>query len=106
MSSISPEITSQHRNQLEKLCRKFAVEALYLFGSATTDDLDEESDLDFLVRFEPAQPKIRADRYFGLLAALRELFGKEIDLVEDGAVDNPYLLQSIQSSRQLIYEAA
>lgn len=92
---------------IEELCKRFRVESLYIFGSAVTSDFDHErSDLDFLVRFAPAAPRDHADQYFGLLEALRDVFGGQIDLVEEEAVQNPYLLRSITASKQLIYEAA
>ena len=40
------------REQLQQLCKKFNVKELYLFGSATTDNFSEDSDLDFLVKFD------------------------------------------------------
>jgi predicted nucleotidyltransferase len=46
-----------------------------------------------------------ADRYFGLLAALEDLFARPIDLVMIPAIKNPYFLQGIKPSRTLLYAA-
>ena len=43
------------------------------------------------------------DAYFGLKEALEELFGRPVDLVEAGAVRNPYLKASIEQSRENLY---
>lgn len=44
----------QHRAELEALCRRFGVRRLDLFGSAASGELPaEDSDIDFLVEFEP-----------------------------------------------------
>jgi predicted nucleotidyltransferase len=82
------------------------VAQLELFGSAARDEfVAGQSDLDFLVRFAPCTPEEHADRYFSLLAGLQDLFGCNIDLVEIGAVRNPYFMEHIESSRTLVYAA-
>ncbi len=46
-----PIVTAQ-REAIEDVCRRFGVERLEVFGSATRAGFDpERSDLDFLVRF-------------------------------------------------------
>lgn len=89
------------------LCAKYRVGRLELFGSAATaDHFDAEaSDLDFLVEFLPLKPGEHADAYFGLLEALEELFGRPVDLVMACAIENPYLLESINKSRTPLYAA-
>lgn len=46
-----------------------------------------------------------ADQYFGLLQALEELFGREIDLLTDRSLRNPYFISSVEKTRQLLYAA-
>ncbi|MBI2978212.1 MAG: DNA polymerase III subunit beta, partial [Rhodospirillales bacterium] len=41
--------------------------------------------------------------YFGLKEALEGLLGRPVDLVEAGAVENPYLLAGIERSREPVY---
>ncbi len=100
-----PEIFEQ-RAELEALCRRFAVSRLEVFGSAVTAAFRQlDSDLDFLVEFqEPAGPGY-ADRYFGVLESLEQLFGRPVDLVVDSAVKNPYFRESIVLSKALLYAA-
>ena len=94
-------------DDLVRLCERFRVERLELFGSATTEEEfdPQRSDLDFLVEFLSLQPGEHADAYFGLLFALQDLFGRNIDLVMTGAVKNPYFLESINRNRTLLYAA-
>jgi len=95
-----------HREDLAALCRKYRVLRLDVFGSATADNFDEESsDVDLLVEFEEMPPADRADAYLGLLTAVEALLERRIDLVEMGAVRNPYLRQGIEESRELVYAA-
>jgi predicted nucleotidyltransferase len=97
----------EHRDDLQRLSGQFRVSRLDVFGSAVAADRFDpaRSDVDFLVEFEPMEPVEHARAYFGLLGALRELFSREVDLIEIKAVTNPYLLQSIHKGRQQIYAA-
>lgn len=103
MVTILPESI---RAELVRLCERHRVARLELFGSAARNEfVAGQSDLDFLVRFEPCTPEEHAERYFDLLAGLQDLFGCEIDLVEIGALRNPYFIESIEASRTLVYAA-
>lgn len=91
---------------IERLCVRYHVRRLELFGSATNGQFDETaSDLDFLVAFEPLEPADRANAYFGLLAALQDLFECEVDLVEAEAISNPYFRKTVDEQRTVLYAA-
>jgi uncharacterized protein len=93
-----------HREELAELGRRFHVRRLDLFGSATGDDFDAKgSDLDFLVEFEPEA--LSFDTYFGLKESLEALFGRSVDLVEPGAIRNPYFKESVERSREPVFDA-
>lgn len=95
------------RRELKALCERRGVERLSLFGSALRDDFDrEKSDLDFSVEFSPMSPERHAEAYFGLLDDLEGLFGRRVDLVEIGAIRNPYLRRSIEEEQETVYAAA
>jgi uncharacterized protein len=99
-------VVDQKREQIIALAEKYGVQELYAFGSAIRDDFEAgRSDVDFLVRFKPTSPGTHADRYFDLLFSLEGLFETSIDLVEIGAITNPYFRQEAESSRELIYES-
>jgi uncharacterized protein len=105
MPSANP-IVGEQLDAVQRLCRRFRVSRLELFGSAATGKfVDSHSDLDFLVEFEPLTPSDRAASYFGLLEALQDLFHREIDLVELAAVTNPYFKQSVNADRTVLYAA-
>ncbi len=101
------KLIEDKRKELVNLCQKHRVERLELFGSALTgENFDiERSDIDFLVEFAPLEPGTHAHAYFGLLADLQDLFERNIDLVETGAIRNPYFLESINRNRSEIYAA-
>jgi len=85
------------------------VRRLSLFGSATTGQFRTgESDLDFLVEFQPQPRRGLDDVYFLLADDLEQLFGCPIDLVEREVIDrspNPFRRESIYSSLVSLYAA-
>ena len=96
----------QRRAELEVLCRRFRVRRLDVFGSAAAGEFrSAESDLDFLVEFEPSAGSGYADRYFGLLESLEALFGRPVDLVVASAINNPYFRESVARSKVVLYAA-
>lgn len=99
-------LLAQYQTQIEELCRQYRVHRLELFGSAAAGrDRPGESDLDFLVDFEPFPDGGYADAYFGLHEALEDLFGRPVDLVVDSAIKNPYFRQSVDQTRVLVLAA-
>ena len=91
---------------LKKLCARYGVMRLELFGSAAGEGFDpESSDLDFLVQFLPCTPSDHYEHYFGLLESLEKLYKRKIDLVEEDAMRNPYFIKRVNQSRLPIYAA-
>ncbi|MBF0171193.1 MAG: nucleotidyltransferase domain-containing protein [Nitrospinae bacterium] len=97
-------LVEEKRDELAALCVKFGARRLELFGSAV-EAQGTIGDLDFLVDFEPSSSEGRGDRYFGLLEALESLFDMKVDLVESGAMKNPYFIRRVNESRRLLYAA-
>lgn len=91
---------------LKNLCVHHKVESFYLFGSAATGKLSEKSDLDFLVKFSNTIDLLDySDNYFDLLIQLQILFNREIDLVSEGSLKNPILINEINKSKISLYES-
>jgi len=102
---MNPEL-ARHKAEIEHLCRRYHVRRLELFGSAVAGSFRPgESDLDFLVEFEPLPAGAYADTYFGLLEALERLCGVPADLVVASAIKNPYFRQAVDQTKTLLYEA-
>ena len=98
------EIVEANLPALRDLCRRFGVRKLDLFGSAATGRFDPaRSDLDFLVEFEKPPTGGFAGSYFRLREALKTLFEREIDLVTENGLRNPYLRRQIESERRTLY---
>ena len=101
------DLIRTHQRPLDELCRQFCVRRLELFGSAATERFDPlASDLDFLVEFEPQSPMGPFHQYFDFQAALEELFGRPVDLVEPSAIRNPYFRQAVDRGQRVLLYAA
>jgi predicted nucleotidyltransferase len=86
------------------LCRRYDVEELHLFGSATSAaNIAEVGDLDFLVRFKDAPPARYASNYFGLAEGLAAMFDRRVDLVEHDAIRNPYFRTAVEEQKEPLY---
>jgi hypothetical protein len=101
-------LVERHREAIGKLCRRFQVRRLYVFGSATTGRFDPlASDLDFLVTMDDRRPTaVYAERVLDFAAALEQLFDRHVDLVTEESIRNPYFRREVETTRQLIYEGS
>lgn len=97
---------ASHIEGIATICRQHRVRRLDVFGSAAraSDFEVDHSDVDFLLEFEPGtRPDLGT--YFNVKAALEQLLGREVDLVELGALHNPFLRREIERHRETVYAA-
>ena len=92
------------RSALASFCRKWRIRELSVFGSALRDDFGPESDLDFLVSFEPGASWDLWD-LVGLREDLMSIAGREVDIVAKEALRNPYRRREILANREVIHAA-
>lgn len=97
------DIISQNKENILNLCYKHKVSRLFVFGSVLTDKFNNASDIDLIVDFKDVDLYDYADNYFDFKFELEKIFHRDVDLLEEKAIQNPYLRQSIDSSKQLIY---
>ena len=93
-------------NNIQKivaLCKKYKVNKLFVFGSILTDRFNEDSDVDLVVSFNKAEISDFFDNYFDFKNSLEELFGRNVDLLEEQTVKNPYLKKNVDETKALIY---
>jgi len=94
-------IIEQNKDKLVELCKRYHVSELDVFGSAATDEFDEQaSDIDLLVEFDSSVRANRFDNFFALFDDLKKLFNRPVDLVEPGGLRNPYFIDSVEKTRR------
>lgn len=94
-------------DDIRRLCREYGVKRLEVFGSAARgDDFNPEtSDADFIVDFTDWFSKPWLGVMFEFEDALKNVLGRDIDLIDDKALKNKYAIESVNRDRELIYEA-
>ena len=98
---MSPKIRFD-RQRIAELCRRYGVAELALFGSVLGDDFRADSDVDVLVSFDPKAHPSLLD-LVELREDLKDLFGREVDLVERAGLRNPFRRRAILSTAQVVY---
>lgn len=97
-------VVGSHLEDIARICREHHIRRLDVFGSAAraVDFEVAHSDVDFLLEFEPGtHPNL--ETYFSAKAALERLLGREVDLIEMGALRNPFLKREIEAQRESVY---
>jgi predicted nucleotidyltransferase len=92
---------------LEKIavfCRKWKITEFAVFGSVLREDFRPDSDVDVLVSFEQNAGWSLLD-IVEMKDELELVLGREVDLVEKGAVRNPFRRHAIMTNREVLYAA-
>ena len=97
------KLIDNHIKSIVSLCERYKVNRLFVFGSVLTDRFNDESDIDLVVDFKKDEVEDYFDNYFDFKYSLQDLFGREVDLVEEQSIKNPYFRKSVDSTKQLIF---
>lgn len=78
---------------------------LYAFGSAITDQFDENSsDIDLLIEIEENDPLERGEKLLAIWDKLEEFFQRKVVLLTQSSLKNPILRKNIDATKILIYD--
>lgn len=105
MTAEMNKIVADKIEVLRQLCNTYKVKTMYVFGSVCTDKFNENSDIDILISFDNLSIDQYTDNYFDLHYKLQDLFGRNIDLLTDKSLSNPYFIKGLEQTKQLIYAA-
>jgi predicted nucleotidyltransferase len=95
------------RKKLAEFCKRWKITELAFFGSVLREDFRPNSDIDLLVSFSP-RAKISLFDLTRMQNELKEIFGREVDLVERRAIEkseNYIRRKSILNNTKVIYAA-
>jgi uncharacterized protein len=96
-------VLETYKHQIQRLYEHHKVKTLYAFGSVIATKFTPDSDIDLLVDFKTDDPLDYSDNYFNLKFELEKIFHRPIDLLESKAIRNPYLKESIDKTKVLVY---
>ena len=99
--ALNPAIIIDEK-ALADFCRQWRIRELSVFGSAIREDFNPESDIDFLVSFEPDSAWSLLD-LVTMRDQLSSLTDREVDLVEKEGLRNPFRRAEILSTREVIH---
>ncbi len=88
---------------IKQICRDLVVERLFVFGSAAAGKQGADSDLDFLVKFDRRSGPLFA-RFFNLKHRLEQILGRDVDLVLEDSIKNPFFRESVNQNKVLVYD--
>lgn len=74
------------------------VNKLFVFSSILTNRFNDDSDVDLVVFFNKAEVGDYFDNYFDFKYALEELFGREVDLLEEQIIKNSCLKKNVDAT--------
>ena len=89
--------------ELETLCKKNKVKSLFVFGSVTREDFNENSDIDLVVDFDESDPFKYTDLYFNLKNKLENLYKRQVDLIEERAIKNRFFKKELDNTKIKLY---
>ncbi|MFQ5756432.1 MAG: nucleotidyltransferase family protein [Acidiferrobacterales bacterium] len=72
------DLLKEKREDILRLAQKHGARNIRVFGSVARGEADEKSDIDFLVDMQPGRSLLDMG---GLLMDLRDLLGRDVDVV-------------------------
>jgi len=96
-------LIENYSNDITELCKTHKVKSLYAFGSVLTDKFNKESDVDLIVDFQQLDVLDYGDNYYELKFSLENIFNRNVDLLEQKAIKNPYFIKTLDQNKKLIY---
>jgi len=91
-----------YKQIIAKICEDLKVRHLDLVGSASRQDFQSEtSDIDVVVEFVGIDRLF--DRYFELKTRLEEQFGRQVDVIQESGIKNPYVRKDLNRDKVRLY---
>ncbi len=94
---------AKYQIDIDKICKKYQVKSLTVFGSALSNDFEDTSDIDFLIELNTAENGV--SRYMNVKFELEKLFERPVDLVMPKAIKNSRIKKYIFSNTKEVYAA-
>lgn len=87
-----------------EIFKKHKIKTAFVFGSGLTDAFGNDSDIDILVNLvEGIDPVDGGEHLWQLEEELEELFGRQVELITERSLTNPYFLQEVEKKKIQIY---
>lgn len=102
-----PQEFENKTEELIKLCQKYNVLKLFVFGSLVNNRFKSlESDIDLIAEIEHMPPQERGEAILRFWDELEQLFARKVDLITNLNFKNPYFKAEIEKTKVLVYDGA
>ena len=78
---------------------------LHVFGSLLSGDLEDSSDIDFVVEFDRDGFAGAFDQFMGFKECLEEALGRPVDLLVSRQFRNSVFQEEVDKTKKLVYTA-
>ena len=87
-----------------ELLKKHKIKSAYVFGSVLSEKFNDKSDVDFLVNIQEGLDPVEAGGHlWDLQYELSDLLHREIDLLTERSLKNPYFIKELNETKFHIY---
>jgi len=93
----------KYQHEIDRICQRYNVKKLTIFGSALSDQFGESSDIDFLLELQTSEGGIK--KYMNIKFELEKLFIRPVDIVMPKAIKNKRIKKYIYSNIREVYAA-
>jgi len=90
---------------IQHILHKHNVRRAFIFGSACNEKFNIDSDIDIIVAFRKRYFDNYVDNFLSLESELSKLLQREVDIVPEETIQNPYFIQAINQTKTPIYES-
>ncbi len=90
--------------QVRQILREHRVKSAHAFGSVCTDRFGDNSDIDLLVSFKKIPFGEYAENFWSLEESLKNLLEREVDIVVEKNLRNPFFIKVMNQTKTPIYE--
>ena len=90
--------------QIKDLLQKHKIKNAFVFGSVLTEKFDINSDVDFVLNLQDGLDPVDAGEHlWDLEYELKELLHRNIDILTERSLKNPYFISEINATKYPIY---
>lgn len=101
---VIKDLIQKNQTEFTNLCKEHNVKTMFAFGSSVTGNFDfDKSDIDLLVEIDEPDPIKKGEKILSIWDKLESFFKRKVDLLTNPNIRNPYLKQSVDESKVLIY---
>lgn len=98
------QIIQTNITEIKQIFKEHNVSEAFVFGSVCTENFNENSDIDFIIKFKQRFFDDYVDNFFSLEEKLQILLNRNVDILTEDNLKNPYFIKVVNKTKTPIYE--